>query len=130
MLVKTLLFSALLLPCTAATPLPDTLPGGPPRISLAGKSAGAITKAELARHKTVDLVGCVASARITRLSICIKDCEGKNAGYTSKGAVLTTDMRTMLNNLPAGTSFTVRVTVVDDTGRAWDVPDAEFVWKG
>ncbi|MCB0785976.1 MAG: hypothetical protein KDC02_17445, partial [Flavobacteriales bacterium] len=64
------------------------------------------------------------------LSICIKDCEGKNAGYTSKSSVLTADMRTMLNDLPAGTPFTVRVTVVDDTGRDWDVPDAEFLWKG
>jgi len=36
----------------------------------------------------------------------------------------------MLNDLPAGTPFTVRVAVVDDTGREWDVPDAVFVWNG
>ena len=130
MLFKSLLLAALLFPITAATPMPDAVPGGPPRVSLAGKSDGGITKAELARHKTVDLVGCVPTARITKLSICIKDCEGKNAGYTSKSSVLTADMRTMLNDLPAGTPFTVRVTVVDDTGRDWDVPNAVFVWKG
>ena len=130
MLFKSLLLAALLFPITAATPMPDAVPGGPPRVSLAGKSDGGITKAELARHKTVDLVGCVPTARITKLSICIKDCEGKNAGYTSKSSVLTADMRTMLNDLPTGTPFTVRVTVVDDTGRDWDVPDAEFLWKG
>lgn len=136
MFTHTLLFAAALLgaPCSAPAPCADASvlspDGGPPRINLAGKSSGDITAAQWAAIKTVDLHGCVPDARITALTICIKDCKGKDAIENGRDGVLNAAMRKMIANLPAGTAFTVRVTVMDAKGKAWEVPDARFVWKG
>lgn len=104
--------------------------GGPPSIRIAGKGAGDITAAQWASVRQVDLVGCVPGARIVNLHVCIKDCQGKNAGYNTKSATLTEGMRNMVQDLPPGTSFTISVTVNDENGKAWDVPAAKYVWKG
>ncbi len=106
------------------------LVGGPPRISLANKDKGDITKAEWAAVTSIELHGCVPDARITALTIRIKDCKGKDAALSSTSGVLTQEMRTMIANLPAGTSFTVKVTVRDGREKVWEVPDAVFVWHG
>ena len=105
------------------------LPGGPPAIRIAGKMAGEITAAQWRAVSAVDLVGCVPTARITALHICIKDCEGKDAGYNAKEGTLTSAMKTMVSNLPPGTSFTITVRVVDSSGKPWEVQPAKFVWK-
>lgn len=91
---------------------------------------GEITAAQWRTVTSVDLVGCVPTARIIALHICIKDCEGKDAGYTAKEGTLTESMKTMVANLPPGTSFTITVRVVDSSGKAWEVQPAKFVWKG
>lgn len=104
--------------------------GGSPRISVANKDKGDITKAEWAALESITLHGCVPDARITALTICIKDCKGKDASLSSPSGALTTEMRTMIANLPAGTPFTVKVTVRDGKDKAWEVPDAGFVWRG
>lgn len=104
--------------------------GGPPRISVANKDKGDISKAEWATVASIELHGCVPDARITALTICIKDCKGKDAALSSTSGVLTNEMRTMIANLPAGTPFTVKVTVRDGKEKAWEVPDAVFVWRG
>lgn len=106
------------------------LPGGPPAIRIAGKMGGEINAAQWRTVSAVDLVGCVPTARITALHICIKDCEGKDAGYTAKEGTLTSAMKTMVANLPPGTSFTITVRVVDSSGKSWEVQPAKFVWKG
>jgi hypothetical protein len=106
------------------------LPGGPPAIRIAGKIAGEITAAQWRTVTSVDMVGCVPTARITALHICIKDCGGKDAGYNAKERTLTESMKTMVANLPPGTPFTVTVRVVDSSGKAWEVQPAKFVWKG
>ncbi len=111
--------------CAAVTPV-----GGPPYISLADKDKGDITKAEWAVLKAVELHGCVSDARITSLTICIKDCTAKDATANAKDGTITTAMRTMIANLPAGTSFSVKVKVVDANGKDWPVPTATFMWKG
>ncbi|MBL7940184.1 MAG: hypothetical protein JNL43_12550 [Flavobacteriales bacterium] len=104
--------------------------GGPPRISLADKDKGDISKAEWAGVRSIDLHGCVPDARITSLTICIKDCTGKDASAKGPDAKITSEMRTMISNLPAGTPFSVNVKVVDAKGKDWPVPAATFVWKG
>ncbi len=104
--------------------------GGPPRISVANKDKGDITKAEWAAVTSIELHGCVPDARITTLTLCIKDCKSKEATSSSTSGVLTKEMRTMIANLPAGTPFTVKVTVRDSKEKAWEVPDAVFTWKG
>lgn len=91
---------------------------------------GEINAAQWRTVSAVDLVGCVPTARITALHICIKDCEGKDAGYTAKEGTLTSAMKTMVANLPPGTSFTITVRVVDSSGKSWEVQPAKFVWKG
>lgn len=103
--------------------------GGPPRISVADKDKGDITKAEWAGVKSIELHGCVSDARITSLTICIKDCTGKDATANGKDGTITTAMRTMIANLPAGTPFSVKVKVVDAKGKDWPVPTATFIWK-
>jgi len=105
-------------------------PGGPPAIRISGKGAGDLNAAQWNTVTKVDLVGCVPDARITSLRICIKDCQGKDAGYTAKDALLTEAMKTMVRNLPPGTEFTVTVTVSDDRGKNWAVQPATFRWKG
>lgn len=105
-------------------------PGGPPSIRIAGKGSGAISAAEWERVQEVDLVGCVAGAHIVDLHVCIKDCEGKDAGYRTKNATLTDGMRQMIRNLPKDTPFVITVRVHDANGKAWEVPPAHFVWKG
>lgn len=130
-----LLASALLCP-SFHTP-PDVQPdasvfapeGGPPRISLADKAGGDITKAEWAAIKTVELQSCVPDARITALTICIKDCANKAAFASGTDGTITSAMRSMIANLPAGTSFTVKVAVKDAKGKAWAVPDAAYTWR-
>lgn len=104
--------------------------GGPPRISVANKDKGDITKAEWASVKSVQLHGCVPDARITALTVCIRDRKGKDAALTNSSGTLTKEMQTMIANLPAGTSFTVKVTVKDGKDKEWEVPDATYVWKG
>lgn len=104
--------------------------GGPPAIRIAGKASGDITAAQWSTVKQVDLVGCVPGARIKTMNLCIKDCTGKNAGLNAKDALLTGSMKTMVSNLPAGTPFTISVTVMDEKGEPWDVPSGKFVWKG
>ncbi|MBK8499461.1 MAG: hypothetical protein IPL52_11760 [Flavobacteriales bacterium] len=131
-----LLASALLIPSFHAAPpvQPDASVfapvGGPPRISVADKDKGEITKAEWAALKSVELHGCVPDARITALTICIKDCTNKAAFASGTDGTITNAMRTMIANLPAGTAFTVKVTVKDAKGKVWEVPDAHYVWKG
>lgn len=92
--------------------------------------AGEITAAQWRAVTTVDLVGCVPSAPITALNICIKDCEGNDAGYNAKDATITEAMKTMVANLPPGTPFTITVRVMDTSGKSWEVRPAKFVWKG
>lgn len=123
-------------PVVAPTPgLPDearviAVVGGPPAIRIAGKASGDITAAQWSKVNQVELVGCVPGARITTMNICIKDCTGKNAGLNAKDAKVTSSMVGMVKNLPPGTPFTISVTVVDEKGKAWEVPPAKFVWKG
>ncbi|MFZ1688156.1 MAG: hypothetical protein WAU70_12075 [Flavobacteriales bacterium] len=121
----------------AATVLTCTIPantlnedGGPPRIQVCGKATGDVTLAQWKTTDEVKLVGCVPTARITSLSVCIKNCEAKQEALTGTNGTLTPAMKKMISNLPAGTTFTVRVAVVDETGKKWEVPDAAFVWKG
>ncbi len=104
--------------------------GGPPRISLADKDKGDITKAEWAGVKSIELHGCAPDTRITSLTICIKDCTGNDAKANGSDGTVTTAMRTMIANLPAGIPFTIQVKVVDGNGKNWEVPAARFVWKG
>jgi hypothetical protein len=114
-----------------ASPFRSTeFPGGPPRAQVCGKLTGDVTSAEWKAASEVKLIGCVASARITSLSVCIKNCEGKQEALTATDGTFTPAMKKMIANLPAGTAFTVRVAVVDATGKKWEVPDAAFVWKG
>ena len=104
--------------------------GGSPRILLAGKSSGDITAAQWSGIKAVDVQGCVPGARIVSLTFCIKDCKGKDASAGGEKAEITPYQRQMIQNLPPGTPFRVHVVVRDAKGRAWDIPDAFFVWKG
>ncbi|MEO8068781.1 MAG: hypothetical protein ABI599_13885 [Flavobacteriales bacterium] len=104
--------------------------GGDPRIQLCGKLTGEIAKTDLQSAMEVKLAGCVSSARITTLTLCIKDCKSKQETLTSTSGVLTPAMKKMIANLPAGTPFSVRVAVMDASGKKWEVPDAAFVWKG
>ena len=123
-------------PSTAAvaerytTATATVVPGGPPAIRIAGKGGGEITLAQWTAVSSVDLEGCVPNARITSLEIRIKDCQGKDAGYTTTNAYLTEAMKTMVRNLPPGMEFTVTVTVVDERGKNWEVQPATFWWKG
>jgi hypothetical protein len=106
------------------------LVGGPPSIRIAGKASGDITHAEWGRTTTVDLAGCMPDARITSLDICIKDCNAKDYRLVTKSAELTSEMLTMVANLPPGTPFTVTVKVVDGKGNPVAVPAGKYVWKG
>lgn len=108
----------------------STFPGGDPRIQLCGKLSGDVTKADWTGTTEVKLVGCVPGARITSLSLCIRNCEGKTEALTAANGTLTVAMKKMISGLPAGTPFVMRVSVKDDKGRDWQVPDAAFVWKG
>lgn len=106
------------------------LPGGDPRIQLCGKLTGDVTKTDWAGTSEVKLVGCVPGARITALTLCIRNCEGKAEALTAANGTLTAAMKKMIASLPAGTPFVVRVSAKDEKGRDWQVPDAAFVWKG
>ena len=107
-----------------------SVPGGPPSIRLARKAKGEISAAEWKGVRDVDLAGCVPDARITQLTLCIKDCTAKDASLKTTSKVLTAEMRTMIQNLPPGTAFTVKVEGKDDSGKEWKVPAAEFTWRG
>mgnify|MGYP003383124005 CR=1 FL=1 len=132
------LFLAAALLCTSFQPATVFDPGakmlapvgGPPRIRLATKTAGDITKLEWSAIKAIELQGCVPDARITSLTICIMDCTGKDATATGSGGTISTAMRTMIANLPAGTPFTVKVVVMDAKGNVLEVPDANYTWRG
>ncbi|QQR85802.1 MAG: hypothetical protein IPJ76_14505 [Flavobacteriales bacterium] len=106
------------------------LPGGDPRIQLCGKLTGDVTRTDLDTAAEVKLVSCVSGARITTLAVCIRNCEGKTEALTAANGTLTPAMKKMIVNLPKGTPFVVRVSVKDEKGRDWQVPDAAFVWKG
>lgn len=116
-------------PIIAAAVLEAPL-GGPPAIRLAGRSGGDLNAAQWRALKAVDLVGCMPDARIVSLTFCIKDCKGKDAMAGGEGATLTLYQRQMIANLPPGTPFRVQVVVRDRKGRAWDIPEAHFIWRG
>lgn len=124
-----ILLTAVVFTFTSATFTPIA-PGGPPRISVAGKANGDITAAQWKESAAVVLQGCVPTATVTSLSLCIKDCKGGPVTLTTTNGSFTREMKTMIANLPSGTSFTVKVKVKDGSGKEWPVPDAVFVWKG
>lgn len=132
------LFLAAALLCTSFQPATVFDPGarlvapvgGPPSIRLAGKAGGDIGKSEWAAIKTVEIHGCVNDVRITTLTICIKDCRAKDARLSGRDGSITSAMRTMIANLPAGTPFTVKVVVMDAKGNVLDVPAANYMWRG
>lgn len=104
--------------------------GGPAYISLADKDKGDITKAEWAGIKSIGLHGCMPDWRISSVTISFSDCSGKEVAASSSDATITTEMRTMIANLPAGTPFYVEAKVGDGKGKNWQVPTAKFVWLG
>ncbi len=108
----------------------STFMGGPASIRIAGKAGGDITHAEWGTVEKVELVGCVPTAQVVELTICIKDCTGKNAGLSTKGDLLTSAMLSMVANLPPGTPFTITAKVIDANKKEWPVQPAQFVWKG
>ncbi|MCB9184229.1 MAG: hypothetical protein H6591_09945 [Flavobacteriales bacterium] len=116
-------------PTMASTVLrmPD---GGPPSVRLSGQAGGDINQAQWDKAARFELTGCVAGAHVTELTLCIKDCTGKDASLRSVDATITPAMRKMIANLPVGTPFTVKVVVKDAKDQAWDVPVARYVWKG
>ncbi|HQX00242.1 MAG TPA: hypothetical protein PLV08_10300, partial [Flavobacteriales bacterium] len=119
------------LPVTHAVPNSAiTFLGGPPSIQIAGKASGDITHAEWGSVQRVQLMGCVPSAQVVEVAVCIKDCKGKNAELRAKGDAFTGEMLSMIANLPPGTPFTITVKVVDGERKEWTVPPAHFVWKG
>lgn len=138
MITRTLIFATSItffgatVPIHVAAPTSNhaTVVGGPPAIRIAGKNSGDITAVEWNTVRQVDLVGCVPGVRIVNLHLCIKDCQGKNAGYNTKSPTLTDGMRNMVKNLPPDTPFTITVTVNDGDGKAWQVPAAKYTWKG
>lgn len=121
--------NAIVLPTVVVSCAPVTL-GGDPRIQLCGKLAGEVTRTDWESTTEVKLVGCVPGARITTLAVCIRNCEGKTEALTAANGTLTPAMKRMIINLPKGTPFVLRVSVKDEKGRDWQVPDAAFVWKG
>lgn len=108
----------------------STFMGGPPSIRIAGKAGGDMTHAEWGTVEKVELVGCVPTAQVVEVTICIKDCTGKNAGLSAKGDGLTSPMLSMVANLPPGTPFTITAKVIDANKKEWPVQPAQFVWKG
>ncbi len=139
MIAQALFLAAVLVaPFTADTALPTTVGitcaamplGGPPSIRIAGKASGDITHAEWGRTTQVELAGCMPDARITSLDICIKDCNAKDYRLVTKSAELTSEMLTLVANLPPGTPFTVTVKVVDGKGKDVPVPAGKYIWKG
>ncbi len=125
----TLLLASVLL-ASPLEPRAIAAEGGPPTIRIAGKAGGDITAAQWSGIKAVDLQGCVPGARIVSLTFCIKDCKAKDAFAGGEKAEITPYQRQMIRNLPPGTPFRVQVVVRDAQGKAWDVPEASFVWKG
>ena len=117
-----------------ATPVPSdrviAMLGGPPSIRIAGKASGDITRAEWDKVQRLQLAGCVSSAQVVEVAVCIKDCTGKNAELRTKGELLNAEMLSMIANLPQGTPFTISVKVVDGGRKELKVPPAQFVWKG
>ena len=111
---------------STATPLAETMPGGPPSIRIAEKPQGDITRAEWTATTAIKLAGCVADARVTGMTVCINNCTGKQEMLQSTSATLTPAMKSMITNLPDGTPFTVKVVVKDAAGKPWDVPEAAF----
>lgn len=101
-------------------------PGGPPSIRIAEKSKGDITRAEWTAATAVKLAGCVPDARVTSLTVCINDCQGRGSALTTPSGNFTREMKGMVANLPNGTAFTVKVQVKDGRGKSWPVPDAMF----
>ena len=104
--------------------------GGPPSVRLSGQAGGDINQAQWDKAARFQLMGCVAGAHVTELTLCIKDCKGKDASLRNADATITPAMRRMIANLPVGTQFTVRVVVKDAKGQTRDVPAARYIWKG
>jgi hypothetical protein len=127
-LILSLAATALL---TSATPLTFTAPspGGPPRVTVAGRTGGDIHRVQWMEAKAVGLQGCVAGLKVTALTLHIIDCKGGPVTLKTTGAEITKEMRLVVNNLPAGTAFTLKVEAMDGSGRKWEVPEATFTWR-
>src|SRR5262245_22339931 len=99
--------AALLCP---ATPFHFTTPqpGGPPRIMVAGRTGGDIDRAAWMEAKDVALQGCVPGVKVIALTLHITDCKGGPVTLKTVGGTITKEMHLVVNNLPAGTIFTLK----------------------
>jgi hypothetical protein len=131
---RMLLFTALLLGLflnAAALPLTDRcsgplfLDGGGPRIALLGRMQGELTKAQCATLTTVELMGCVASPRVTEVRLYTTGPAGQVLVLRSASAVLSTAMRQHLAELREGSTFRLEVVAYDGSMKL-DVPSASF----
>ncbi len=67
------------------------------------RSKGSITRTEWTIASAVKLAGCVADARVTGMTVCIKDNTGKDAMLTTASGTFSKEMKVMIANLPDGT---------------------------
>lgn len=110
-----------------AEPRSEGPSGGPPAIRVANKASGKITLLEWNQAQGVTLAGCVPDAQVVSMTLCVRNCTGKEEALTVNGARFSPVMKRMVENLPTGTAFTVSVEVRDQAKKMWEVPKASFI---
>lgn len=105
-------------------------PGGPPRVQLAGISSGDLSRKALLADPMIHLSGCVPSARVTGFVLTHKNTEGVSVTYRTKEQRLSKQMIEAISAMSIGSSFTItELSVVDDQGKSYKVPEASFVLR-
>ena len=104
----------------------ELLIGGPPSVTVCGKTKGEVDRIDLINMKTLALRGCVESAKIKGFKISVvntnEDGSDKVIILTTKGDALTEKMKSLIKGIPVGSKvYFEDIEVVDATGKKYDI---------
>ena len=104
----------------------NVLNGGPPTAIVCGKTKGEVKKNELLNMKTIELRGCVQTAKVTGFKLTVvqirKDGEKIVVSYTAEDGSLTERMKALIKNSLVGSKvYFEQIDVVDAVGKKYDI---------
>lgn len=117
------------LPTRAAAIIDQTaeeIIGGPPTAVVCGKTKGEVKKDELLKMNSIQLRGCVETAKVTGFKLTViqvrKDGEKTVVSQTADKGILSESMKVMIRDAQIGSKiYFENINVVDADGKMYDV---------
>lgn len=100
--------------------------GGPPSATICGKTKGEVLRNDLLNMKSIELRGCVATAKVTGFKMTVvqtnKDGSDKVIILSTEEDTLTENMKGLIKGIPIGSKiYFEEINVVDANGKKYDI---------